>query len=191
MCWGRIPPRDSRNQRELRRQALALPAGLVKSYPDVETATANKKLPQLLLNINTMTSKSLTKSRALQERVAWTALSASREWLTLCSGNTESRRSFRRKEPLWTKHCTAWGDFPTPLQIWSCRKTVEKQNSETKQLGMKKQSINSALLTLNTEFLAKAQLNSASRCNNVVCLTSPKMDKAHSIHRTAVKIQTP
>lgn len=48
-----------------------------------------------------------------------------------------------------------------------------KQNSETKQLGVKK-IVNSALLTLNTEFLTKAQLNSVSRCNNVICLTFPQ-----------------
>lgn len=40
--------------------------GLCRSHPDVETATANKKLPQSVLNINTEISKWLTKSRALQ-----------------------------------------------------------------------------------------------------------------------------
>lgn len=94
--------------------------------------------------------------------VAPTALSASHKYSgTPCSGN--SKKSFGRQGPftLGTIHLGA-GRFPYPsgsavpvLEDWN---ETEQQNKMTQGWEGRKYAINWALSTLNTEFLARAQL---------------------------------
>lgn len=131
MVSGRKPPRDSGNQKELRDQALALPAGFVK----VISRCGNSKqetvpvTPEYKQNDKQMAD--WTKGTSVEGGIN-SSVSFSRVTVQVTA-----RRSFRRQELLYIRDCTAWGDFPTPLQIGSPRRLRQNRTVEQNNLGWK------------------------------------------------------